>query len=344
MAPGRPLRIGLVGTGFIGAAHAGALAEAPGAELVAAASAHAESARRFTERLGHTHPGLRSCGDLDELLASDLDAVAVAVPTHLHEEVACAALAAGHHVLVEKPMALSLEGCDRMIAAAGPGQVLMVGLVVRHWPHYRVLRELAAGRAYGALRSVFSSRRVTFPRWSEWFADHRRSGGAVLDLVIHDLDFAVALCGRPRAVHAVGRRGPSGGWDLVQALIEGEDADASVEGMAVDAPGYPFSIESRLVFEHGLAELRGRSGGSQVDELGGPTLEVFPAVGGCRRPAVPDGDPYALQMRAFVDACLDRSQLSEGTPAQGREAVRLALTVRAALESPSHRIDFPPPE
>jgi predicted dehydrogenase len=328
---GGDLRLGLLGTGFAARAHAEAVGSVPGVALVAVAAAHPESARRFAAEHAAAHPRLRPFRDLDELLASDLDAVVVAVPTHLHEEAACAALAAGRHVLLEKPMALTLEGCDRILAAVAPGRALMVGLVCRHWPHYAALRSLAASGSYGRLRSLAAGRRATFPRWSPWFADRGRSGGAALDLMVHDLDLARAFCGELRLASAVGARGPSGGWDVAQALLRGDGVQAAVECMAVDAPGYPFTMECRLVLERAVVELRGRSGGEQIGQLA-LSVDVYPEAGGRVAAPVPEGDPFALQLRHFAEACRGQGP-TEGTGAQGREAVALALAVREALDA-----------
>ena len=141
------LRFGVIGLGFMGRTHLATLALHPQAQVVAVHDV-------LPERLaGPLAPGggniavggrswdesvVRRCASLDELLGDEaIDAVVVATPSDLHAELSCRALSAGKHVLCEKPMALTLEDCDRMLAAArAAGRVLMIGHCIRFWGEY----------------------------------------------------------------------------------------------------------------------------------------------------------------------------------------------------------------
>ena len=118
-----------------------------------------------------------------------VDAVDICLPTDLHEQVANAALVAGKHVLCEKPMALSGKACDRMLVRAKEAaHVLMIGHVLRFWPAYRSLRQFVTSGENSAVQTATFTRMCGLPDWSSWLPDANRSGGAVLDLLIHDLD------------------------------------------------------------------------------------------------------------------------------------------------------------
>ena len=114
--------------------------------------------------------------------------VDVCLPTDLHAEVTVAALEAGKHVLCEKPMALTVAECDRMVAAAkASGRFLMIAHCIRFWPEYIALKEIVDSGQYGKVTSALFRRISGLPKWSEWFPNPQRSGGAILDLHIHDV-------------------------------------------------------------------------------------------------------------------------------------------------------------
>src|SRR5262245_2105044 len=123
------MRFGLIGYGLWGRYHAQAIAAAPGATLAAIACASEETAALAARDF----PGIAVDLDYRRLLVrSDVEAVAVVVPNHLHAEVGVAALEAGKDVLLEKPMATTLDGCDRLLRAArASGRVLSIGHELR---------------------------------------------------------------------------------------------------------------------------------------------------------------------------------------------------------------------
>ncbi|MDO8617221.1 MAG: Gfo/Idh/MocA family oxidoreductase [Dehalococcoidia bacterium] len=181
------VRVGIVGSRFVATLHAQALRQIPGVELVAAASPTPEHVWEFHRRFEIPH----AFGDYKDMLASGLiDAVTVACPNDLHCEVTIAAAAAGKHVLVDKPLALSLAECDRMIAACKKaGVVLMYGENLCFAPKYVRAKELADE---GALGEVYSVRQLEchYGPHSDWFWDVSRSGGGVLmDMGCHSIAY-----------------------------------------------------------------------------------------------------------------------------------------------------------
>ncbi len=151
--------------------------------------------------------GLDVHSDLGELLATrSVDALSITLPTFLHADTTVKALEAGVHVLCEKPMALSVADCDRMVAAArSSGRVLQIGHCIRFWPEYVVTRQLIEGGEHGRPIAASFRRFTAMPAWSpdSWFADEKRSGGQPLDLHIHDTDYVHHVFGLPAAVSSV---------------------------------------------------------------------------------------------------------------------------------------------
>ena len=158
---------------------------------------------------------------VDEALVDpNVEAVDVCLPTDRHAPVAIAALRAGKHVLLEKPMALDGETADRIIdEAARANRTLMIAQVLRFQPTFQMLSEMVKSGRLGAVRSALFRRRCAAPAWSKWLANPGQSGGGVFDLLIHDVDFCIHLFGAPAAVSATGYEDLSRGIDYILAQL-----------------------------------------------------------------------------------------------------------------------------
>jgi predicted dehydrogenase len=193
--------------------------------------------------------GVAKYSSIDDLLAdSTIDAVDICLPTDMHESVAIQALRAGKHVLVEKPMALDGPSARRMIAEANAcDRTLMCGQVLRFLPEYSALRE--ALPRLGRVTHATFHRRCGVPTWGGWLLDPARSGGAVFDLLIHDVDYCLYLFGPPAAVAATGSR------DTMDAqLYYPGGFVAVITGGWECATGYPFRMEYRVSGDRGVIE------------------------------------------------------------------------------------------
>ncbi len=172
--PGRALRVGVVGAGVMGSNHARVLAGLPGVSLAGVVDPSPAHRTRATE--------LTNCPSfetLDELFAEGVDAVTVAAPTHLHHEVALACIAQSIHVLVEKPIASSVEeGRDIVAAANRAGVTLMIGHVERFNPAVAAIKQAITGED---ILSIAITRVGPFP-------PRMSNVGVVIDLAVHDID------------------------------------------------------------------------------------------------------------------------------------------------------------
>lgn len=193
------VRLGVVGCGAVAERyHLPALLASPEVEIVAFVDASIERARRLAARAG-APLALSSHRDLD----GRVDAALVALPNALHEQVSIDLLQAGVHVLVEKPMARSVEECDRMLAAAAAaGAVLAVGHDFRHFPIARRVHELFAAGLMGAVRCV-DIRQGAGSRWPSVGAEAlvpAAGGGVLLTFGVHMLDLLSWWLGPLRVV------------------------------------------------------------------------------------------------------------------------------------------------
>ncbi len=325
------LRIAVLGAGFMGGTHARAFARLPDVRVVGVSSRAAEKAEALAAEVG-----AQAVTDAMALVHDPVvDAVSITLPTHLHQEYAIAALEAGKHVFVEKPMGLTVAECDAMIAAARKsGKLLMVAHVLRFWPDYVALKKFLDTGELGKPLSATATRLVGPPTWSEWFSHPEWTGGEVLDLHVHDLDTLNWLFGKPKTVYALGQRGKPGGWDHAITLVDYGEVKAVAEGSAIMPEGYPFTMALRVTGEKGAVEFSFRAGGEQVDSRAdaGTSLVVY-ADRQSRRLPVEPGDGYANECAYFARCVSEGTAPIEGTMEQGRLAVQTALAARQSIET-----------
>ncbi len=202
------IRFGLIGYGAWGRHHALAIQQADGCELRAVCARTPES-----REAAAAETGAAAYADFKKILSrDDLDVIDIVVPNFLHEEIATAALASGRHVLLEKPMATTVEACDRIIAAAREaGRLLLVGHEMRFSPLHARMHELIAGGVIGEPRYVLIDLwRRPYRRGSGgWRFDPTRVGNWTLEEPVHFFDASawfLAAAGEPEAIYACGNR------------------------------------------------------------------------------------------------------------------------------------------
>ncbi|MEX2541217.1 MAG: Gfo/Idh/MocA family oxidoreductase [Trueperaceae bacterium] len=320
------MRVGIVGAGSMGEAHAAGW-RATDARLVGFVSQGHASAERLAER-----HGARAYRTLDELL-SDVDVVDLCVPSDLHHPMTLEAAAAGVHVVCEKPIALGLvQGREMIEACQRAGVRLFVAMVVRFFPQYRSAAQLIADGAIGDL-GVLRLKRVSYPpRAGEqsWFDDAQRSGGMIVDLMIHDFDYAASLAGEVTRVHtrtAVRPEGELADYALV-TLRFASGAMALLEGGWVYPPG---------LFRVGF-DLAGTEGVIEWDSDSSEPVRRFLSDSNANAAAVglPLGgleeDPYTGQIR-HVHQALESGDPFAVTPEEALAALRVALAAKESLRT-----------
>jgi predicted dehydrogenase len=319
------MRVGVLGLGFMGSTHVQALLSIPGAEL-AAVCCRDESrlSGDFTSVHGNTggpkarfdFSNVTKYRDIQEMLDdAGIDAIDICLPTHQHAPVAIAALRAGKHVLVEKPMALDAASARQMIAEArSHNRVLMVAHVLRFFPMYTALRQhLCSGRV-GVARMATFRRRCAAPTWSAWLTRPEQSGGAVLDLLIHDIDMCLHLFGKPETVSATGHEALASGVDVIDAQFHYPgNSTAIVSGGWHHPKSYPFSMEYTVVAD--TATLDYSSAGCP------PSL--YDANGNVEVLKMEDVDGYRAEIEYFLDCCRHNRAPEFCPPEESADAVAL---------------------
>ena len=313
------LPIGVIGVGALGRHHARHLAALPEAELVGIFDVDRPRARAIA-----AEHGTRAFDDLDELLGR-VEAVSIAVPTLHHAEVGLHVLRRGIPVLMEKPLAGTLDEADALIALAeAQGVQLQVGHIERFNPAIR-----AAAPYLGVPRYVESQRLAPYqPRGTDV--------AVVLDLMIHDLDLILHLTGgaEPTDVRANGIAVLSPNLDIANARVEfagGAVANVTASRVARER------IRKLRLFQHdGYLSLDLAAGTGTFLRVkagwqpgtGGELLDAVEMI----RLAAPAADALGLELQSFVHAVRgDRDAVVTGR--EGRAALALALRVTAAVEA-----------
>lgn len=300
--------VGVIGLGFMGRTHLASYARTPHVAVRAAfdparraaAAGNLVTTGDETERLLAETPRAAS---VDELLARpDVELVSICTPTDTHVALVRAAIAAGKHVLVEKPVALDARAIDALDREARERGVLaMPAHCMRFWPAWAWIAAAVRSLRYGRVRSATFRRLGAAPAWSQdFYLDDRRSGGAIVDLHVHDADFVRFAFGEPASVEARGSRrhvearyGFEGG-----APVMTEGARVVAEGGWMDDPGFAFVMVATIDCERAVIDFRlGRD----------PELVVVDAAGDAPRGLVPGrdypvGNGYDHEIAALVAA------------------------------------------
>lgn len=332
-SPGEPVRVGLVGTGAVGQlVHLPILLERPDVEVVAVADRDERKARAIADRFGVD----RVLDDAGLFADGEVEAVLICTPNHLHEDQAVAALDAGLHVLVERPLALSADGCRRVLAAAEASKrCVAVGMSHRFRPDVSALRAFVSGGELGtpyAARVAWMNRRVEVRRTTWRQQPDEAGGGAFMDLGVQALDLGCWLLGQPRIrrVSAVMTREDYEVEDAATVLMETEHGVA----LTVEVSWSYNASEDRH-----FARVLGTEGSGSL-----PPLEVFKQLGGRpmdvtpRQPDPAGAGPYMNAYRRQVDHFL-RAVRGLGDAMPPSDQVHLMEVVEAAYRSARERCE-----
>ncbi len=315
------IRVGLIGLGFMGLTHYERYCKMENAEIVALADVNqAKRAGDVSANRGNIDTTEQPChldyskiavydNGFDLIANPDVDLVDVCTPTPWHAELIVAALKAGKHVMAEKPMARTLAQAEAIGEAlkTAKGQ-LNIGMVVRFFDAYQYLYQQHKAGTYGKLRSAIL-RRISGTlndtrnaHWNNWFMNADYSGGALLDLHLHDTDFICYLLGRPKAVSSIGLNVTSDhGTDHVITRYHYDDGTlVMAEGHWTCATGVKFHCSFELIYEKATVRL-----------VPSTPLTVYWNDGRVEKPVLSGEDGYAFELQYFVD-CIQKGVKADG--------------------------------
>lgn len=329
------VRVGIIGFGFMGQTHWRCYEKlSSAAKVVAVADIDPARAAGDTtgtwgnmgdgpSRLDFT--GVFGTQDYQELLKrSDVDVVDICVPTQIHAQIALAAIAAGKHVLCEKPLARTLEQAREIAQAAAKAKsFFMPAMCMRFWPQWSWLKQAIADGRYGKVKGASFLRQGSTPRG--WFGDGKLSGGAVLDLHIHDTDFVCHLFGKPKAVSSKGYSLQTGEIDHLVTQYHYDDIPMVVaDGGWSFASPYPFKMRYSVTFDSGV---------TADFDLGGKESLVVYHNGKAEPIKCEEIDGWLGEIRYFVDCVAKNTRPTLVTAEDGLIAMQVIEAEKRSIAS-----------
>ncbi len=332
------VNVGIVGLGFMGVTHFNTYKTVPGAKVVAICDRQPERLRGewasvggniAGDRKNEDLTGIRPYADVSEMLADrSIDLIDICLATNFHKDVAIAALEAGKHVLLEKPMAASVKDARAIRdAAAKAKKYFMVGHCVRFSPAYAATYEMIKSKKYGKVREIFMRRVASPPAWAHqnWLMNGAASGGAVIDLHIHDIDYMLYLMGTPERVSSWGEAGPSGAIDVVHSSFDYPGGvRATVIGGWVYKGTFPFNFEFTIRCEKATFACNLATGGA---------LTVYLADGTIETPKLAANDGYWHEIKYLVDCIATKKRPKIVTADSSLASLELAAKELKSIET-----------
>ena len=275
---------------------------------------------------GYDFNMFRLYNDLDKMLEAetDLDMVTIALPTYLHCWGACKCMEKGINVLSEKPMALTVEQCEEMIACAKKNNVrLMIGQCLRFAPAYLKLKEIIDSGELGEVVASFFFRGGGTPLWSyeNWLLDREKGGGALFDQHVHDVDMINFLFGMPEKVSTVGK-----------TMFEKSAYDTLTTNY-IYKNGMPCNTQNdwTLTSPYFYQDFRVNfTKGTVVKDTAG--FHIYRKEGENEEYEVPSKNPYYEETKFFAQCILDGKPITYNMPEDSKNTIRIVLAERESAD------------
>lgn len=332
------LGVAVLGYGFMGTTHLSAWRHIDECEIKAVMGRTLEKVKKVAEKFG-----IDAYNNFEDVLKrEDVQIIDVCTPTYTHAKYAITSMNAGKNVFVEKPIALTLRDADAMTEAAKKNKVkFMVGHVLRFFPEYMKIKDLIDQGMIGDPIIARTFRGGPIPEWSPWFLDKSRSGGVVVDLAIHDIDFLMWAFNRgvekvyAKVEKLVHKDITAEDFALITLKFEGGGI-ALVEANWALPKKFPFTMKFEVDGTKGMIRSDNQSP-VPVKLITNESTEGFSPETLPWRPSVHPFpvDPFYRELKHFVD-CIkeDKTPMTSGEVARKSLEVCLAALKSAELNAP----------
>ena len=319
------LKMGIFGYGNIAKTHIAILSRFPDVAIVSVFS-------RSKKEL----PGLKNTSfytDYKEMIRKEkLDAVIIATPTHTHKEIACYCAEQGLNIFLEKPMARTVDECDAIIDIVKENEIkLFVAHSNRFIPTYGSVKSYIDRKTskVGEIQSIVSKRLGTFP-WSEWFANQSQSGGVILDLSIHDIDYCSWLMGQIDSVSCqasnITKYNMKVFGESTTKLKSKKDKIAECEASWAKPPDFQF---------YTYTQIKGSAGSIEFD-----SNKIFNNENYGIPNIYKTDNAYFNQLDHFFDVIKNKNKEFLVSVSEAKEAVKICLAAIKSAEMNGKRINL----
>ncbi|MBS3681898.1 Gfo/Idh/MocA family oxidoreductase [Ornithinibacillus massiliensis] len=319
-------RVALVGLGFIGKSHLEAYRQMENVKVAAICTKHKHDAKACSS--------IPFVSDYDALLNDEsIDVIDLCVPTYLHEEFIIKAAQAKKHIICEKPLTLTKASADRIYEEVQQhGVRLFVGQVLRFWPEYQTIKDYQGKKYVDHVEIVHARRLGQLPSWSTWFQHPEKSGGALYDLHLHDIDFVYYLLGEVDSVYAVGTQNPFGAWNHIMTTLSFKGgAKAFIEASHRMPEGYPFTMAFRIQGSKQTIDFELKAS-ENIDQIKGSNFTVYDE-GSKTDILIQQENAFQAELRYFID-CIENNQVNSIVPlADVLYVIRLLEAVETSLKT-----------
>jgi len=331
------IKIGIIGLGFMGETHASAYKQLKSVldfEITAVADTNCEKADKianlFEAKAFYSYQEL-----IDE---ADITTVDICLPTFLHYEYASNAITKGLNVFIEKPLCLNSKDAFSLVKLAEEKKVFsQVGQCLRFWTEYEYLKSVLDDGVYGKVKHIKLRRLSPRPHWgwNNWLLDEKLSGGAALDLQIHDADFALYLFGNPTKIRSFVNH-DGGKYSSIVSELKYDNHTVMTEASWDYPLSFPFEMSYVAAFEKAtiiFSSLYGlqvcmADGTRFCPDLTKECMEQNDAGGN-----ISDLGGYYNELYYFIDCINHGVQPVKASLSAGAEAVELTEKQKHAAES-----------
>ena len=330
------VNIGIIGAGFMGNMHATVYSQLPDVKILAIADIRGEKAKSLAKRF----KSIPYYDPQQIFQKQDIQIIDICLPTFLHKEYVIKAAENGKDVICEKPIALTVEEANEMIEVCKKYNVrFMVAHVIRFWPEYKFLKETYDSGKFGNLKSISMRRLSPLPTWGwqDWLLSQEKSGGALVDLHIHDTDFLLYLIGeKPEKIYSKIVKNYNNDAHVFSTFTFKNGLIADIEGGWDFPPGFPFGMSYIAKFEKATIEFNSRNT---------PSLVVYEANGNVERPTfekvkvegvegnVEDLGGYFHEIRYFIDHVIHNKPFQVVTPEDARDSLEIVLKEKESADN-----------
>lgn len=329
-------KIAVIGCGMISKSHFAAIAQLPNAEVAAVVDSDAARA----EEAGKSQ-GCPWYADAEEMLKNEpeVDVCLLCLPTFIHARFIALCASHGKAVLCEKPFTMTVE--DALAAEAAvkkAGVFYMTAQVVRFWTGYKEIKEMMDKGEFGEIYMAYFSRCSERQLWDNtWLYDPDTGGGAMYDMMVHDIDYMNYLFGKAKQVYTLASKDDTGCYNNVFASLSYENGCHAVAETAFNMhTGFPFTMYAKVMGSKAAAELT-YCAGYDINQRDGALAQLKIYREG-QLPEIIDlaqYDAYAAEIAYFL-SCIDGNTSPEiVTVADSVEVIRTVNAIRTSADTNS---------